>query len=276
MPRLRSPLWSDPRVQPPYGSVDIDWTSPWAAGLRVLVLCHEGAGPPKNLAAGGRPTTPNVTPRWVTHARGVARAYPAAPQYDALGPNTLLRLPTTRATVLVIRRKLDTTARNSALFGHVSAIQTPRLGAHVPWSDGNVYWDFGGTGANQRLTWTGYTETTANESWCFVYGVTQAIYLNGRQQASQAGGLTRVNDASTHYINTGNKTVHDTDSDLQEVVLFAILDAEWTASQVAQWTGAPYLFLRPIIRGRDVVPAAAPGRGHGRLFGLERNRLVAP
>jgi hypothetical protein len=48
----RSAIWPDPRVKPPFGAVEIDWTHPLAQGLVSCFLLNEGGGEPLDLATG--------------------------------------------------------------------------------------------------------------------------------------------------------------------------------------------------------------------------------
>src|SRR5260370_1456226 len=99
-------------------------------------------------------------------------------------------------TCLIIRRKVDTTARASSLFGTEDDGSFPAFhgcGAHVPYSDGTVYWDYGGNGGANRLTVAGLTFTTLVEKWTFTAGPQgSAIWRDGIKLASQATALTRV------------------------------------------------------------------------------------
>lgn len=45
----RGLFWSDPRVKPPYGSVEVDWGHPLARGVEFVTLLNEGAGGPLEL-----------------------------------------------------------------------------------------------------------------------------------------------------------------------------------------------------------------------------------
>lgn len=243
-----------PPVKPPVGAAYIDWSHPLARGLVGCWLFNEGAGSPANLVK-RRSAVTSGTPTWTQGRRGVAKSYGATDHYETLDTTSALPLPLTRATVLAIRRKTDTTLRASSLFGE--ATTASRLGAHVPYSDGTVYWDFHDAGTS-RLTWGGYSVSTDFETWAFVYGATQAIYFNGALQASQAGaGATRSNDGGDFFANRGNGL----GGDLQEIVYFSVSDAEITAAEIAEWNADPYAFLRPVVRRVYARAAAVVGAG---------------
>jgi hypothetical protein len=70
-------------------------------------------------------------------------------------------VPTTAVTVLLRKRKQDTTARAAGSFGTTSGGTSDRCGAHLPYSDGTYYFDFGGTTAGAtRVTVAGGTIDT--------------------------------------------------------------------------------------------------------------------
>lgn len=167
-------------------------------------------------------------------------------------------LPTLAATVVVIRRLKDTTLRQSSLFGLDLLDATPwatRLGAHVPYSDGTVYWDFGGASGANRLTWAGYTKSAAVDYWVFTAGPAgMAIYYNGVQVAVSTTAVTRSVATSNFWINNGNGSSGLFDS--QEVNLFLILPVQWGQAQVSEWTARPYsIFLPQAPRVRTFQPA---------------------
>jgi Concanavalin A-like lectin/glucanases superfamily len=52
----RSAIWPDPRVKPPFGSVEIDWSHPLAQGLVSCFLLNEGGGAPVDLVTANSAT----------------------------------------------------------------------------------------------------------------------------------------------------------------------------------------------------------------------------
>lgn len=176
-------------------------------------------------------------------------------------------LPTLAATVVVIRRPKDTTNRVSTLFGLDSVEISPwatRLGAHVPYSDGTVYWDFGGAVSPNRLTWGGYTKSAAVDYWVFTAGPAgMAIYFNGVQVAVSSTAVTRSVADADFWINAANGA-GPTAIDSQEINLFLLLPVQWGQAQVSEWTARPYSIFLPqaprvrIFQPSVVAPAAIP------------------
>lgn len=220
--------------------------------LLSLVLFNEGAGVPFDLAI-QRACTLAGAPTWKSNTEGWCGSSPSTTAYYYLTNVTFETAPSNQkggnqVTICVIRRKTDTTLRVSSLFGLDTAVQTSqRCGAHVPFSDGVVYWDFGGATSPNRLTWSGYTPSTSIEKWVFVAGSRgSAIYFNGLLKASQSTGIGRGASNSLFAIGGGNGLGNPgaAEADLQEYVYFAMFDAQWNADQVAQWAANPYCFLQ--------------------------------
>src|SRR5262245_43754444 len=71
----RSRLWPDPRVKPPYGSVEIDFGHPLGRGLTGCWLFNEEGGFPGNLARGReRLDVFTGVPAWEASSRGLVQA----------------------------------------------------------------------------------------------------------------------------------------------------------------------------------------------------------
>lgn len=115
--------------------------------------------------------------------------------HDTTADKTVLApssdLCATQAGTYIIRyRKRDATNRASGLFGLPSGDR--QCGVHGPWSDGVVYWDFGGaTAGSTRLTVSGQSFELA--TWAFTTGARgMEIWKNGVRIASNAANPTRV------------------------------------------------------------------------------------
>lgn len=141
---------------------------------------------------------------------------------------------TTAATVLLVHRKTDTTLRASMAFGNNEGATTNRIGCHLPWSDGNVYWDWGGSTNNStRLTVSGLTHTTDWRWWAFTVGggLGMRAYRDGVLVGSNAATPTRTLTGSTAFFmgrafNTG---------DLAEFAECVCFDRALTPGEVWEW-----------------------------------------
>jgi hypothetical protein len=163
--------------------------------------------------------------------------------------------PTDRVTLLYMRRKHDATNRDAIHVG-VSFTDASRLMTHCPFTDGVVYWDFGGNSSPNRLTASGLG-TQGIQKWAFVAGTRgSSIYLDGVRRATQASAITRT--AGNNFGINGN--VLGTQGDLQDVYLVAVYNVEWTPSMIAEWSVDPWLmFSQP--ESPVGLPVAPPVSG---------------
>jgi len=174
-------------------------------------------------------------------------------------------------TVCIIKRKFDTTARASTLFGVEGTAgigPESRCGAHVPYSDGTVYWDYGGSGAPNRLTYGGYTITTNVEKWVFTAGPQgSAIWKDGIKLASQSTALFRVVttpgvfNVGTMLLNAGNGLGAHGGGDLVEFNFVMFIADQWSDDKIEWWMAEPYaMFYEPFI-GRQYFMIGTAGGG---------------
>lgn len=155
--------------------------------------------------------------------------------------------PTTNeATIFVIRRSKDTTARQSTLFGYdVSA--TDRVLVHGPWDDGIMYFDYGGIAASQRIS-VAYTKSTAVEYLVFVAGGGKGreMWRNGVKiagDATKAGARSAT--AANFRIGASSPTLA---ADTEEVYLFGTANRAWSDVEIASWSKNPWQIFRPLSR----------------------------
>jgi hypothetical protein len=209
---------------------------------------------------------------------GFSRIYDATNERDTWAiPSGLM--PTLSCTVAVIRRKHDTTSRESALFYFRDpSVTTTTIGSHSPWSDGVVYWDFGGIASTNRLTWSGYSANAAKlDYWTFVAGRRgSAIYFNGVKRASHSTAITRTNSAVPAFFINGHVT-NAAWGDLQDIYFLGLWDREWTDAEVMQWYQRPYGIFQPIVQRFYLTEAvtATGGITNVRLVG-QSGRLAGP
>src|SRR5216117_2461900 len=150
-------------MKPPLGA-QIDPTHPFSQQLQLLMLFNE----PRGATSGTLPVVDigwAVTfvgakrsalslygpPTYVSNAQGLAAHMDNSTGFKVADGT----FAGTQGTVCVVRRKTDTTNRVSRLFMCGGAGSTDQVSAHCPYSDGVVYWDFGGFGAPNRLSVSG-------------------------------------------------------------------------------------------------------------------------
>jgi hypothetical protein len=248
--RLSASIITRPRrwLEKPASAVCMNWGHPLAMGMQVIIPFTEGQG----VTNGTYPildacsnhnlqlvnTTGNVV--WVENTPGKGLKMAGNGDYVFIP----LPLPGTGSgtTVLMIRRKTDTTLRNVFTFGDV-AFTLDRLSAHVPFSDGNVYWDFGGTSAPNRLTLSGLSWATVVEMWAFTAGGKgSTIWKDGQKLASQSTALNLAADKGGLNLGAG----YDHNSDLQEFYFFAVAGEQWSDDLISWWFTDPYGMFVPL------------------------------
>jgi hypothetical protein len=178
--------------------------------------------------------------------------------YDLDYPDTAISSTVTHGeTVLIIRRKTDTSARTSTLFGVEMGGIVPdsaRCGAHVPYSDGTVYWDYGGASGSNRLTVSSLTFSTNVEKWIFTAGSQgMTIWRDGLKLASSSTAVTRVVpnqtlDYTAWCLNRGNGSSFGVDihGDLQDFYFAMFIARQWSDLECEWWFAEPYAaFLYP-------------------------------
>jgi len=255
--------------------------------IRNPVVCvpfTEGANDPKDLARPGyvawrtQAGSGDGLATWGTNTDGpCGSAGATAHSWDLGSEDELLPLPTGACTVVVVRRKTDTSLRSSVVLGSGDSTAPSRLSLAAPASDGTVYFDYGGVTSPNRLTWTGYTPTANLEYWVFVAGPSgMAIYKDSATpKATSATAVTRTVDPRTRvYINSDGTAAAR--GDLQQISLVMVLATEWSAADVGTWLAAPYAFLLsgtpatlatpvtarlPDMSGLSPIPADALGGG---------------
>jgi hypothetical protein len=104
-------------------------------------------------------------------------------------PGFLTNLPTSEVTVEFWQKAF--TIKTQSTFSASSFVNGSVFGAQVPYSDGNVYWDFGNPNTGGRLVWTPPAPIT-NAWWHFALVASQSgnfmqLYTNGVLAVSQTG-----------------------------------------------------------------------------------------
>lgn len=156
------------------------------------------------------------------------------------------------ASIFCIRQSLDTTARTSTLFGyHVGTTGPDRTLAHVPYSDGNIYWDLGDTTTSTRLSVASGGKTTNKEAYAFIGGPTKGreIWRNGIKLAGDAT-KTGARAATTASFRIGSSSSPTTEAnDLEGVNLFIIGSKEWPDWAIKALSDNPWqIFKAPAKR----------------------------
>ena len=237
---------------------------PLMNGLLIFCPFNEGGGVFRNLLA--RPSNPidslSATYEWAASSRfGGALRHLAITDQQILGRVTNIPLPmTTGCTVAVGYRKTDATLRASVAFDVASGTLGAKLRAHLPYSDGVVYWDFGGqTSGTTRLAVSGLT--FGDDFWVFSTGGRgMEVWQNGSLKGSNAANPARtVNDSAINFV-LGKQGV--VDGDLADFSYFALWNRQLTQRDVRSLSGQPFqLFASPL--SGVAAHATSPGGDGG-------------
>lgn len=102
-------------------------------------------------------------------------------------------------TMLICYRKTDATLRSTAAFGSGATTGGIECTGFIPYSDGVVYFDYGGSVAGTtRLSVSGLS--FGDDLWVFATGLGgMQIWQNGLLRASNAANPTRTTSASTYF-----------------------------------------------------------------------------
>lgn len=232
-----------PRRRPGPGAV-VDRAHPLAAGLVGLYLFEEGGGAPRNLA---RPQNRGTLSgaKWgpTRRGRGVIFAGGAS-DYLTLGTEDSLAFPTSAATLVYGYQKLVSSPIASIALGVDTSGTFEYAGIHLPWSDGTVYFDWGGQNEDAtRESVAGLT--VADNVWVFSTGARgMEIWQDGLRRSANAATPTR-NLIGSLNIKLGGVAARGIAADAAQVWYFAIYARQLSAAAI-QWVSAePYAMVRP-------------------------------
>jgi hypothetical protein len=167
-------------------------------------------------------------------------------------------VPTSAVTVLLRKRKQDTTARAAGSFGTTSGGTTDRCGAHLPYSDGVYYFDFGGfTAGATRVSVAGGTIDTLPHTFVCTAGPRgMEIWRDGGLLVS--GAFSGSRSLANAPFGLGQHGLIQ--NDLEDWEVFCVWDRQLSTGEIAAVTADPWRPLRaPRRRMRFVSPAAPPG-----------------
>lgn len=238
-----------PRFTPP-ATARLDLGHPLAQGM---VLCALPQGNTFWDALRGYRFTPlgSAVPGVGATALGRGAAYASTSTGSCWQAPSYAWLPTDTVTVSILLRKDDATNRSSAAFGTEFSVGTGRLGAHLPFSDGTVYWDFGGSTDSSAGGRTSVSSLTFGNTdiWTFTADSAgpMAIYQNGIVRASNTNhGMSRTNATTTSFniANGQAGSISTNGNDIATTGFLMMWDRVLPPSQIAEHVATPYALLR--------------------------------
>ena len=178
-------------------------------------------------------------------------------------PNSSNFLSTTEATVLIAGKLIARFGSGAGSFGVASGDLdvSKGIGAYIPYSDGKIYWDFGGeTEGTTRLSVAGLT-FSSGDVFVFTTGPRgMEIWQNGKRVASNSANPTRTASSKAFGLRGHYFTGHDP---------FACFAFGYSRKQMPQSVCAAL--------GRDLWGAAFVQRRRGIIAGIAaaaRRRVV--
>ncbi len=162
-------------------------------------------------------------------------------------------VPTTAVTILLHQRKTDAINRRAGAFS-IDSQDTDKCAAHIPWLDGKVYWDFGGTiEGTSRLSISGLT--FGDDVWVFVAGSRgMEMWQNGTLVGSHGNSVTRTVGSVNWRLGTGASYGND----LVEYSFLALWERELSHSEIRLASNNPFGMITPADDDLGFVAAAIP------------------
>ena len=186
---------------------------------------------------------------WVSSTEGPGLRFVTGNNRIAVGG--VQALPVDRATYCLIHRKTDTTNRASSAMGVWTGTETQRGAMHLPWSDGVVYWDWGGfTSGTSRVAVSGLSfavAPAAPDRYVFRAGPRgMAVFQNGKKVGSHTtAAASRTGSGFQFTISAGSS---DT-SDECDFFFVHVVAEEWSDDLCLWWSAEPYaMFYQPVQR----------------------------
>jgi len=180
-------------------------------------------------------------------------------------------------TIYCLQRHTDTTLRGSSLFGLFDGgVTTGRCGAHAPFSDGTVYWDYGGSTGGQRLTWTGLGGKDVNRMnrWCFVAARRGLeIWHQGILRNSNSTAASRASATDDRFVISGGQASVPGSGigDIVEVYLFLVWNRGLSQGEVRRLDSNPW----QVFATSDIQRSFVPGAGVSTVYvpGLDQRNV---
>ena len=215
-----------------------------------------------NLTVTGSPTADVGTP-----GRGLATS--AITDNWSVTPDSRKILSTSGNTIVLVIEKNDATNRAHYAFTQTtSAVDSERFSAHIPWTDGTLYFDFGGaTGANRlaiaSLSFTGPQVYVFSGGPLGIYA-----YRNGILLGSQTTAITRTDAAVDFWLNRY-------DGDLVTLYGVAVFNKQLPLDIQRELSVNPSQLYKAPVRNVGFVAGGVTAALTGNSLSLAQGSLVA-
>jgi len=161
-------------------------------------------------------------------------------------------------TIIVRWEKTDSTNRESSLFSNAfpNYAGTGSVNAHVPYSDGTVYWDWGGQSGGNRTSVGGLT-VTGDNIWAFTVGARSGmeIWQNGEIKATQASGTRPSLVPSSNQFCVGGLDTFGYRPDTGKLRFLGIWNRQLSGNEIKMLSANEHLLFEPsrVVRGKSVL-----------------------
>lgn len=251
----RSSTWSDARLKPPYGSVQIDALHPLAP--YIIFLLNEQAGPPRSLGVPLLSTFTGNFTKWNTTTQGTALKFDRTAGVDLVDLTAYSSLFNIAPpfSVEVWWDGSGTQAGFSGPFSCRIAGQAGFLILNTLNSAANfkcrlVLYTSGGTETGWDASTTLAYPFNGLQSFLWTYdGTTAKLYLNGKDDSATA--TSNAGWGQTIKIGIGNDTISG------NIAKVSIYKRVLTSGEAWELYKTPYAFLRPLVQRRYFVPSGA-------------------
>jgi hypothetical protein len=255
----RSPIWPDPRVKPPFGAAEVDWSHQLARGLTHLFLFNEGGGSIIDLVApprsGGSPP-PGMSR--VATIFGPAATFANATDRIDLGSGGLAHRNKNLTVLVRVKTLVGAVIRNLGLTGG-TGVEAHHCGTNT--TPGTWFWAITGVLAiNSTINSTAGHYYSAAFAYTRLVGTTFDIVnltTPSRTIETVAGTNTPGTGQPTSYVAGG---ANSTQGWFNEFLLFALWSEALPQDALGWLHAEPYAYLRPVVRRRWSVPAAVKFR----------------
>lgn len=131
-------------------------------------------------------------------------------------PNSVFSGVSNQTTLFIVQKISNTGVTN---FSQSTDDGSNRYSTHTPWTDGNIYWDFGNISSNGRLygAWGG--NSSSFYYWTYLAGSGMAIRRNGTQIHTKATSGTFTPGSQT-FVLGGFAGVNGISGDFAEVIMY--------------------------------------------------------
>ncbi|MCP4248075.1 MAG: hypothetical protein GY778_13595 [bacterium] len=232
----------------------IDRQHPLADGAFGYWPLNEGAGLRTNEALNEKHGTLELGAGWSGSEYGHVVEYLATSNRINCGVDFV---GAQGGAFIILYRKTDGTDRTSKPFGGYNASGTDRLIVHLPHSNGNVYWDWGGTSEGTTRVSQAWTSDTLWHVWAFTTGPRgMEIWLDGKLFNSNIANPTRTPNSGDFYIGGGSSS--GINSDLAQTAGLIYFDRQISPNAIKALSADIFSVARPQSMARfESLTAAA-------------------